>query len=195
MRLTALLPIVVLPVVLGAGVISVDTLKHKCTRKSQTGDTIDVHYRGTLASDGTEFDASYKRGQPLTFAVGTGRVIKGWDEGLLEMCPGDKRTLTIPPELGYGDRDMGPIPSGSTLSAYSDAVRPRSYANARVPQSLRQSSSAFRASPKRTRSWMKRKIRRRSPSLSLSRLLWQMRRALQPQRRRRRKSYKVVMIL
>jgi FK506-binding protein 2 len=48
-----------------------------CTRKTKTGDKIDVHYRGTLASDGTQFDASYDRGSPLSFAVGTGRVIKG----------------------------------------------------------------------------------------------------------------------
>lgn len=48
-----------------------------CTRKTKSGDKIDVHYRGTLASDGTQFDASYDRGQPLSFAVGTGRVIKG----------------------------------------------------------------------------------------------------------------------
>lgn len=48
-----------------------------CTRKTQTGDQISVHYRGTLASDGSEFDASYNRGQPLSFAVGAGRVIKG----------------------------------------------------------------------------------------------------------------------
>ena len=80
------------------------------------GDTISVHYRGTLAADGKQFDASYDRGQPLSFAVGSGRVIKGWDEGLLDMCPGDKRKLTIPPEFGYGQRAMGPIPAGSTLS-------------------------------------------------------------------------------
>lgn len=48
-----------------------------CTRKTKSGDNIDVHYRGTLASDGSEFDASYNRGQPLSFAVGSGRVIKG----------------------------------------------------------------------------------------------------------------------
>lgn len=48
-----------------------------CTRKTKSGDHIDVHYRGTLASDGTQFDASYDRGSPLSFAVGTGRVIKG----------------------------------------------------------------------------------------------------------------------
>ena len=54
------------------------TLKQECERKTQRGDTIEVHYRGTLASDGSEFDASYNRGQPLGFKVGTGMVIKGY---------------------------------------------------------------------------------------------------------------------
>ncbi|KAK5097505.1 Peptidyl-prolyl cis-trans isomerase fpr2 [Lithohypha guttulata] len=93
-----------------------------CTRKTKSGDQIDVHYRGTLASDGSEFDASYNRGQPLSFAVGTGRVIKGWDEGLLDMCIGEKRKLTIPPELGYGKNAMGPIPAGSTLIFETELV-------------------------------------------------------------------------
>ena len=75
-----------------------------------------MHYRGTLASDGSEFDASYNRGSPLDFHVGKGQVIKGWDQGLLDMCPGDKRTLTIQPEYGYGSRGMGPIPANSVLS-------------------------------------------------------------------------------
>lgn len=70
----------------------------ECTRKTARGDKVDVHYRGTLQADGTEFDASYNRGQPLSFHVGKGQVIKGWDEGLLDMCPGEKRTLTIQPE-------------------------------------------------------------------------------------------------
>ncbi|MCJ1235478.1 Peptidyl-prolyl cis-trans isomerase fpr2 [Varicellaria rhodocarpa] len=88
----------------------------ECTRKSKKGDKIDVHYSGTLASDGSKFDSSYDRGQPLTFTVGNGQVIKGWDQGLLDMCIGDKRKLTIPPEFGYGQRAMGSkIPAGSTL--------------------------------------------------------------------------------
>ncbi|MCJ1439499.1 Peptidyl-prolyl cis-trans isomerase fpr2 [Xylographa pallens] len=87
----------------------------ECTRKTQRGDKIDVHYLGTLASDGSKFDSSYDRNSPLTFTVGQGQVIKGWDEGLLDMCIGDKRKLTIPPELGYGQRAMGPISAGSTL--------------------------------------------------------------------------------
>ncbi|KAK5002866.1 FKBP-type peptidyl-prolyl cis-trans isomerase [Cryomyces antarcticus] len=87
----------------------------ECTRKTVAGDKIEVHYRGTLQSDGTEFDASYNRNQPLSFHVGKGQVIKGWDQGLLDMCIGEKRTLTIAPEWAYGSRAMGPIPAGSTL--------------------------------------------------------------------------------
>lgn len=75
-----------------------------------------MHYRGTLGSDGSEFDASYNRGQPLSFTVGQGQVIKGWDQGLLDMCPGEKRKLTIQPDWAYGSRAMGPIPANSVLS-------------------------------------------------------------------------------
>ncbi|KAI8623781.1 FKBP-type peptidyl-prolyl cis-trans isomerase [Xylariaceae sp. FL1651] len=91
------------------------TLPVDCERKTQKGDSIEVHYRGTLASNGNKFDASYDRGSPFGFQIGAGRVIKGWEEGLLDMCIGEKRTLTVPPELGYGSRGMGPIPAGSTL--------------------------------------------------------------------------------
>ena len=87
----------------------------ECTRKTVAGDKVDVHYRGTL-TDGTEFDASYNRGQPLSFTVGQGQVIKGWDQGLLDMCPGEKRKLTIQPEWAYGSRGVGPIPANSVLS-------------------------------------------------------------------------------
>ncbi|KAL8681005.1 MAG: hypothetical protein Q9186_002841 [Xanthomendoza sp. 1 TL-2023] len=110
--LPALLPF---PLTLATSVTTEYTLTNTCTRKTQRGDSIEVHYRGTLASDGSEFDASYKRGKPLGFTVGKGMVIQGWDEGLLDMCIGDKRKLTIPPEHGYGQRAMGPIPAGSTL--------------------------------------------------------------------------------
>jgi len=114
MRLLALL-LPLLPVVMAAVVETEYTNIVECTRKTQRGDKIDVHYLGTLASDGSKFDSSYDRNSPLTFTVGQGQVIKGWDEGLLDMCIGDKRKLTIPPELGYGQRAMGPIPAGSTL--------------------------------------------------------------------------------
>lgn len=103
---------------LAAEVTTEHTKRHSCIRKTKRGDKISVHYRGTLADTGVKFDASYDRNRPLTFTVGQGQVIKGWDEGLLDMCPGDKRVLTIPPEFGYGDRAMGPIPAGSTLSTW-----------------------------------------------------------------------------
>lgn len=75
-----------------------------------------MNYRGTLQSDGTEFDASYNRGQPFEFTLGKGQVIQGWDQGLLDMCIGEGRKLTIPPALAYGNSQNGPIPAGSTLS-------------------------------------------------------------------------------
>lgn len=111
----SLLSLLALPVLTLASLGIEVTTAVECTRKTVTGDTVSVHYRGTLASDGSQFDASYDRGSPLDFQLGKGRVIKGWDEGLLDMCIGEKRTLTIPPELGYGQRSMGPIPAGSTL--------------------------------------------------------------------------------
>ncbi|KAJ5439357.1 FK506-binding protein 2 [Penicillium daleae] len=98
------------------------THKVECTRKTQNGDNVSMHYRGTLQSDGNEFDSSFKRNVPLTFKLGTGRVIKGWDQGLLDMCIGEKRTLTIPPEYGYGDRGVGPIPGGATLIFETELV-------------------------------------------------------------------------
>ncbi|KAL6891990.1 hypothetical protein GGI43DRAFT_387227 [Trichoderma evansii] len=87
----------------------------ECERKTQKGDKLSMHYRGTLQANGKQFDASYDRNQPFSFKLGAGQVIKGWDQGLLDMCIGEKRTLTIPPEMGYGQRNMGPIPAGSTL--------------------------------------------------------------------------------
>jgi len=76
-------------------------------------DTVTVHYRGTLI-DGTEFDSSYKRGQPATFALN--QVIKGWQEALQLMQPGAKISVVIPPELAYGDQGAGQmIAPGSTL--------------------------------------------------------------------------------
>lgn len=86
-----------------------------CSRPTRNGDDISVHYRGTLESNGKEFDASYNRGTPFTFKLGAGQVIKGWDKGLLNMCVGEGRRLTIPPSLGYGDFGVGSIPAGSTL--------------------------------------------------------------------------------
>ena len=82
--------------------------------KPDSGATVTVHYTGKLL-DGTVFDSSVERGQPFAFPVGTGRVIPGWDEGILMMKQGGKRTLVIPPNLGYGARGAGPIPPNSWL--------------------------------------------------------------------------------
>jgi FKBP-type peptidyl-prolyl cis-trans isomerase len=79
------------------------------------GDTVSVHYVGTLA-DGSEFDSSKKHGQPFSFDLGKGRVIKGWEAGLVGMKVGGRRKLTIPPDLAYGDRGAGGvIPPKATL--------------------------------------------------------------------------------
>ena len=78
------------------------------------GDTVSVHYIGTL-QDGTEFDNSKKRGAPFSFVVGEGRVIKGWEEGLLGMKVGGTRILVIPPHMAYGAQAVGPIPANATL--------------------------------------------------------------------------------
>ena len=76
---------------------------------------VSVHYTGTLPN-GKVFDSSLKRGEPITFPIGTGRVIKGWDEGLANMKVGGKRELVIPPDLAYGSRGIpGAIPPNSTL--------------------------------------------------------------------------------
>ncbi len=76
---------------------------------------IKVHYIGTL-EDGTKFDSSYDRGEPFTFQIGLRQVIEGWEKGIIGMKVGGKRTLIIPPELGYGERGAGElIPPNSTL--------------------------------------------------------------------------------
>jgi len=86
-----------------------------CTKRSRKGDRLSMHYTGKL-EDGTEFDSSLTRNQPFDFTLGAGQVIKGWDQGLLNMCEGEKRKLVIPSDLGYGDRGAPPkIPGGATL--------------------------------------------------------------------------------
>jgi peptidylprolyl isomerase len=85
----------------------------------KTGQTCVMHYTGWLyqnGAKGAKFDSSLDRGQPFQFPIGTGRVIKGWDEGVASMKVGGKRTLVIPPELGYGARGAGGvIPPNATL--------------------------------------------------------------------------------
>lgn len=87
-----------------------------CKRSSKRGDMLSMHYRGTLKEDGKEFDSSYSRNEPFKFQLGVGQVIKGWDQGLLDMCVGEKRKLIIPPNLGYGEHGAGDsIPGGAAL--------------------------------------------------------------------------------
>ncbi len=80
-----------------------------------SGKKVTVNYKGTL-ENGTKFDSSYDRNQPFAFTLGTGEVIKGWDEGVAGMKVGGKRKLTIPSALGYGEGGItGVIPGGATL--------------------------------------------------------------------------------
>jgi FKBP-type peptidyl-prolyl cis-trans isomerase len=83
--------------------------------KAEAGKTVSVHYTGKL-SNGTKFDSSYDRNQPIEFELGRGRVIKGWDEGISLLNVGSKATFIIPPDLGYGARGAGGvIPPNATL--------------------------------------------------------------------------------
>lgn len=83
--------------------------------EAKPGMNLSMQYNGML-TDGTVFDSSYKRGQPFAFTLGAGRVIKGWDEGVVGMKVGGKRRLTIPPQLGYGAQGYPPvIPANATL--------------------------------------------------------------------------------
>lgn len=98
-----------------ANALKIEDLSVGTGREAKSGDTVSVHYLGTL-ENGTKFDSSYDRNQPFETKIGVGQVIKGWDEGIPGMKVGGKRRLTIPSELAYGDRGAGDkIPPGSTL--------------------------------------------------------------------------------
>jgi peptidylprolyl isomerase len=92
--------------------------------EAKAGSTVQVHYVGVAHSTGEEFDASYNRGEPLTFRLGVGQVIEGWDQGVQGMKVGGRRQLVIPPHLGYGDRGAGNglIQPGETLLFVVDLV-------------------------------------------------------------------------
>jgi peptidylprolyl isomerase len=91
--------------------------------EATSGSTVVVHYVGVAHSSGEEFDASYNRGEPLSFRLGVGQVIAGWDQGVTGMKVGGRRKLVIPPHLGYGDRGAGGvIKPGETLIFVVDLV-------------------------------------------------------------------------
>ncbi|KAJ6513429.1 hypothetical protein C8R45DRAFT_963639 [Mycena sanguinolenta] len=91
-------------------------MPEECPAKAAKNDKIQVHYTGTLFSNGNKFDSSLDRGSPLPLTLGVGQVIKGWDQGLVGMCLNEKRTLTIPSDLAYGSRGFGSvIPANSAL--------------------------------------------------------------------------------
>ena len=94
--------------------------------EAKAGQQVMVHYVGVAHSTGEEFDASYNRGAPLDFPLGAGRVIQGWDQGVVGMKVGGRRQLAIPPHLGYGDRGAGGvIKPGETLIFVVDLVAVR----------------------------------------------------------------------
>lgn len=99
----------------GSGLVYLIT-KQGTGPQAKAGDTVSVHYTGTL-TDGTPFDSSRNRGEPIEFPLGAGRVIKGWDEGIAKMKVGDQAILVIPASLGYGSRGAGDglIPPDATL--------------------------------------------------------------------------------
>jgi peptidylprolyl isomerase len=91
--------------------------------EATAGRTVVAHYVGVAFSTGEEFDSSWNRGDPLAFPLGAGRVIKGWDQGILGMKVGGRRRLTIPAHLAYGDRGAGSaIAPGETLIFVVDLV-------------------------------------------------------------------------
>ena len=95
--------------------LKVEVLQEGTGEGAKNGDTVIVHYTGTL-EDGTKFDSSIDRGQPFSFVLGAGQVIQGWDQGILGMKVGEKSKLTIPPELAYGSSGAGNvIPPNATL--------------------------------------------------------------------------------
>ncbi|MGW4223257.1 FKBP-type peptidyl-prolyl cis-trans isomerase [Streptomyces bauhiniae] len=82
----------------------------------KSGMVVRVHYVGMTFASGKEFDASWDRGEPFKFALGSGKVIKGWDRGVRGMRVGGRREIIVPPRLGYGDQSPSPlIPPDSTL--------------------------------------------------------------------------------
>jgi FKBP-type peptidyl-prolyl cis-trans isomerase len=98
-----------------SGLTYIVTQKNETGQQLKAGDNVIVHYTGLLTS-GVKFDSSLDRGEPFSFPLGAGRVIKGWDEGIQKLRIGERATLIIPPAIGYGSRGAGgAIPPDATL--------------------------------------------------------------------------------
>ena len=95
-------------------VLGITTIQQGDGQEAQVGDTVSVHYEGTL-SDGTKFDSSYDRGQPFEFTLGGNYVIEGWEKGVIGMKVGEIRELKIPSSMGYGESGNGIIPGNAGL--------------------------------------------------------------------------------
>jgi FKBP-type peptidyl-prolyl cis-trans isomerase FkpA len=96
--------------------IRIEDVKEGDGRQAKKGDSVSVNYLGTLASNGKKFDSSYDRNEPITFKLGSGQVIEGWEKGIEGMKVGGKRVLTIPPDKAYGPDGYPPvIPPNATL--------------------------------------------------------------------------------
>jgi|SRR3989338_2730606 len=115
-------PIETVGEVFGSQVLGVEDINLGNGEAVKIGDMISVHYVGTL-TDGTKFDSSYDRGEPIAFSVGSGQLIKGFDNGVVGMKVGGKRKLTIPPELAYGAQGSGAIPANSTIIFQVELVK------------------------------------------------------------------------
>mmetsp|Transcript_24873 Transcript_24873/g.36797 ORF Transcript_24873/g.36797 Transcript_24873/m.36797 type:complete len:109 (-) Transcript_24873:123-449(-) len=89
--------------------VTKETIREGDGPKPQTGDTLTMHYIGTLKDNGEKFDASSDRGRPFKFKIGVGQVIKGWDEGVAQMSKGEKALLHITSDYGYGARGAGGV--------------------------------------------------------------------------------------
>src|SRR5210317_1473722 len=115
-RVLAFLPVCLfLGVSVNAADLSFEVIAEGDGETAQNGMQVSVHYQGRL-TDGTIFDDSQKRGTPFSFTLGSGQVIPGWEQGIAGMKVGEKRVLTIPPELGYGAAGAGGvIPPNATL--------------------------------------------------------------------------------
>ncbi|HYP50834.1 MAG TPA: FKBP-type peptidyl-prolyl cis-trans isomerase [Pyrinomonadaceae bacterium] len=106
-----------------SGLTYIITQKNEAGQQLKTGDNVQVHYTGLL-TNGVKFDSSLDRGEPISFPLGTGRVIKGWDEGILKLRVGERATLIIPPSIGYGSKGAGGgvIPPDATLIVIVEVV-------------------------------------------------------------------------